>query len=251
LSPEAIEIVLSQAERIDRGRLLDLIERCAEGEQRMKWAPNKKMHLEIAVIRAIQTLSQATLGEVLDTLGSMREGGPVSAPAQPKAQPEKPKPTVRNAVAAPGAPAAESTAPKPPPVAAPVAVEASVPMTAVIAEPPQIVPADVVELWSAVIQRVRKERPLLASNVEATVLLEIKADSATVGVDSMDMLSLDLLDSPNNRKFLERLLTEAAGQPLTIKFAKREGLVATPPPREPEPRRRSRKTRCRNSKTTR
>jgi hypothetical protein len=86
-----------------------------------------------------------------------------------------------------------------------------------------------------VIQRVRKERPLLASNVEATVLLEIKADSASVGVDSMDMLSLDLLDSPNNRRFLERLLTESAGQSLTIKFAKREGLVATPPPREPEP----------------
>ena len=32
----------------------------------MKWAPNKKMHLEVGVIRAIQTLSQATLSEVLE-----------------------------------------------------------------------------------------------------------------------------------------------------------------------------------------
>ena len=98
LSPEAIEIVLSQAERIDRGRLLDLIERCAEAEQRMKWAPNKKMHLEIAVIRAIQTLSQATLGEVLDTLGSIREGGPLPVAPQPQRPvPAKPQPVARSA----------------------------------------------------------------------------------------------------------------------------------------------------------
>lgn len=244
LSPEAIEIVLAQAERIDRGRLLDVIERCAEAEQRMKWAPNKKMHLEIAVIRAIQTLSQATLGEVLDTLGSMRDGGPAPVAAPAKSQPAKPRPAPSLEVAAPArvavAPAAPALAPNPaarvaekkvaPPAPAPA------PVTAVIAERPEIVSADVVEIWGAVIQRVRKERPLVAGNVESTVLLEMKGDSAMVGVDSQDNLSLDLLDAPNNRKFLESLLSEAAGRTLTIKFTKRDGLVATPPPREPEPK---------------
>jgi hypothetical protein len=104
----------------------------------------------------------------------------------------------------------------------------------VIAEPPEVVSSDVVELWSAVIQRVRKERPLLASTVEATVLLEIKGDIALVGVDSGNTLALDLLDSPNNRRFLEGLLSDAGGRACTMKFAKRDGLVATPPPREPE-----------------
>ena len=113
--------------------------------------------------------------------------------------------------------------------------ERSPSVTTVVAEAPEVISADVVEIWSAVIQRVRKERPLVASNVEATMLLEINADAALVGIDSRDTLSVDLLDSPNNRKFLERLLAEATGRPLTIKFAKREGLIAAPPPREPEP----------------
>ena len=33
----------------------------------MKWAPNKKLHLEVALIKAIQTLSQVTLNEVIET----------------------------------------------------------------------------------------------------------------------------------------------------------------------------------------
>src|SRR4030095_13335476 len=73
LGPDAVAIAQDQAARVDLSRLLDLIERCAEAEQRMRWAPNKKMHLEIAVIRAIQTLGQATLSEVLDTLSDMRD----------------------------------------------------------------------------------------------------------------------------------------------------------------------------------
>src|SRR4030095_6155966 len=63
----------------------------------MKWAPNKKMHLEIAVIRAIQTLGQATLSEVLDTLSAMRDGAP---PPPPMARPELSAPAARAATPA-------------------------------------------------------------------------------------------------------------------------------------------------------
>ena len=41
----------------------------------MKWAPNKKLHFEVAVIKAIQTLSQVTLTEVIDNLAALRDGG--------------------------------------------------------------------------------------------------------------------------------------------------------------------------------
>src|SRR4029453_8413564 len=93
-------------------------------------------------------------------------------------------------------------------------------------------PEDLNAAWGAVIQRVRKERPLMASNVERTVLLELKGDTAIVGLDSEDVLGFELLDTPNNRKLLDALVSEAAGRSLSIKFVKREGLVATPPPRE-------------------
>ncbi len=40
----------------------------------MKWAPNKKLHFEVAIIRAIQSLGQATLDEVIENLGELRDG---------------------------------------------------------------------------------------------------------------------------------------------------------------------------------
>ena len=48
----------------------------------MKWAPNKKLHFEVAVIKAIQTLEQVTLNEVIENLSALRDGD--SAPAAPK-----------------------------------------------------------------------------------------------------------------------------------------------------------------------
>ncbi len=41
----------------------------------MKWAPNKKLHFEVAIIKAIQSLGQATLDEVIEKLGELRDGG--------------------------------------------------------------------------------------------------------------------------------------------------------------------------------
>ena len=63
-----------QAELISTDRLLELIDQFAAAEGRMKWAPNKKLHFEVAIIRAIQSLGQATLDEVIEKLGELRDG---------------------------------------------------------------------------------------------------------------------------------------------------------------------------------
>jgi len=76
LSAESIAAITEQSTRIPADKLLDLIEQFAAAEQRMKWAANKKMHFEIAAIRAIQSLNQASLTEVLDALTALRGGGP-------------------------------------------------------------------------------------------------------------------------------------------------------------------------------
>lgn len=247
LSPEAVATAQDQAARIDLSRLLDLIERCAEAEQRMRWAPNKKMHLEIAVIRAIQILGQATLSEVLDTLSAMRDGAPPpppaarpELPARPAPRPAKPAPIPETPKAAPvpaPAPVAKAPEPEPEPVRAPAKPEpvTEEPAPAPVEASAPAVSGDLNAIWTAVIQRIRKERPLMASNVEKTILLEIKGDTAVVGLDAGDVLGFDLLDTPNNRKLLDALITEASGQKIAIKFVKKEGLVATPPPREVEP----------------
>ena len=48
----------------------------------MKWAPNKKLHFEVAIIKAIQSLGQATLDEVIEKLGELRDGRARPEPAR-------------------------------------------------------------------------------------------------------------------------------------------------------------------------
>jgi len=122
-----------QAGRIGMERLLDLMEQFAAAEGRMKWAPNKKLHFEIAVIKAIQTLGQATLTEVLDTLTAIKTGGEL--PVLPVIQkgpkgPQGPKEPAGTPPAAPAqppavAPATASPAPKQAPAALKPAAPAS------------------------------------------------------------------------------------------------------------------------------
>ena len=74
VDPEVQKSLAAQAELIATDRLLDLIDQFAAAEGRMKWAPNKKLHFEVAMIKAIQTLGQATLDEVIEKLGELRDG---------------------------------------------------------------------------------------------------------------------------------------------------------------------------------
>src|SRR2546421_9462000 len=74
VDPETQKALAAQSELIENDRLLDLIDQFAAAEGRMKWAPNKKLHFEVAIIRAIQSLNQATLDEVIEKLGDLRDG---------------------------------------------------------------------------------------------------------------------------------------------------------------------------------
>src|SRR5437868_5906819 len=80
VDPELQKALAAQADLIENERLLELIDQFAQAEGRMKWAPNKKLHFEVAIIKAIQTLNQATLDEVIERLGELRDGK--SSPAK-------------------------------------------------------------------------------------------------------------------------------------------------------------------------
>src|SRR5437762_7670718 len=57
VSEEIRAVFASQISLAETNRILELIDQFAAAEGRMKWAPNKKLHFEVAVIKAIQTLS--------------------------------------------------------------------------------------------------------------------------------------------------------------------------------------------------
>ena len=100
LGADLVEALRLQCANIDRERLLELIDIFASAEQRMKWAANKQMHLEVAMLRAIHAVSQVTLSEVIDTLAAIREGRE-SAPkkinaAAPVVMPKAKPPTIES-----------------------------------------------------------------------------------------------------------------------------------------------------------
>jgi DNA polymerase-3 subunit gamma/tau len=257
LSDEAIAALAEQSQRISRDKLLELIEQFAKAESAMKWAPNKKMHFEIAAIRAIQTLNQATLTDVLDTLAAMRDGGPAPAKSEVgsgKEEVRSPKPAAaiqRPAIAEASAPpprrslseaVAAQLGAKPAAKAEPAPVAEPQPAPRVREEPePAPAPAlSASELWPQLVTRVRKDRPLIQGWLEAGVLAEIAGDTAVLAFPPAGSLARENCERSNNRAYLEDVLAELAGRPLTLKLVTREGLVietlaptetkSTPPP---------------------
>src|SRR5205085_6039477 len=73
-NPDLQKSLETQAAMIETDRRLELIDQFAAAEGRMKWAPNKRLHFEVAVIKAIQTLNQVTLNEVIENLAALRDG---------------------------------------------------------------------------------------------------------------------------------------------------------------------------------
>ena len=60
-------------ESIQTDRLLNLVEIFAATDGQMKWATNKRLHLEIGVIKAIQSLNDARISDVITALGGIHD----------------------------------------------------------------------------------------------------------------------------------------------------------------------------------
>ena len=221
LSEEQVAGLTAQAARVAMDRLLDLIEQFAAAEGRMKWAPNKKMHIEIAVIRAIQTLHQATLTEVLDTLTALRGGTPPPAAQRPAPVAVKPVAKPVPAVKAPEARSlkAEVKAPEP------AAVVRETPASKATHET-----LDKDAIWPAVVQEVRTNRPRLRMWVETGTLTTLDGDTARITFPEEQALAVQHCEERENRAYLEDLLSTYAGRPLKLQCELRSDFAFTPVP---------------------
>ena len=255
LCEDSLAELTSQAGRIEMSRLLDLIEQFAAAEGRMKWAPNKKMHFEIAVIRAIQTLSQTTLDEVLETLAALRNGEEPPTRKTAERTPVRPVAERRQAklpAATPPPAVAKAPAPPTPPelvakIEPPSRLAEEAPSTPIVEHPspPQAPaksdvpkePLSANELWAGLIQRVRQNRKLISAWVEAGTLSRIEGDVLWLAFPSDQAFAMDFLQK-SHRAFLEEIAGELLGRPATLKFQLQEGLIVdetAPEPEKPAP----------------
>ena len=127
-------------------RLLSVIDVFAESESRMKWASNKRLHLEIGLIKAVQTLSEVRLSDVIKVLAGAAEhlDSPLTY-AAPAAAPAEPAPAASPEPAAP-APATAALEPEPEPEPAAAAAEAPRELPPAAQAPPPAKPEVVLSL---------------------------------------------------------------------------------------------------------
>jgi len=98
-------------------------------------------------------------------------------------------------------------------------------------------PVDVNSIWMDLLVAVRRDRPLISTWLEAGTLLEITARTVRLGFAPEHAMAMESLLRPNNRSFLEKLLTKLTGETRELACEAREGLVVKPvnlPEPEPE-----------------
>ena len=216
-APELQSSLGEEAALIETDRLLELIEQFAEAEGRMKWAPNKKLHFEVAVIKAIQTLGQVTLSEVIENLAALRGGGGTSVTSVPKTAA---RPASKPAPAPAEKKASATINPAPAPVESPPKGASHLPATA---------PVDMAAIWPKVVQLASTRRPLIKTWIDSATLLGVEGRSVLLGFAPDQKTVMESLSRPANRSFLEALFKELTGHDWTVKLSVAEGLPSPPP----------------------
>jgi len=210
---------------IETDRLLELIDQFAATEGRMKWAPNKKLHFEVAVIKAIQTLSQVTLTEVIENLTALRGGGETparSAPPQTQRSSSKLVPEKKSAAASvagivdPGVPSVSSAQ-------SPHESGSRVDSTE----------SDMTVVWSKVVQLASTRRPLIKTWIDSATLLGTEGRQVRLGFPPDQKTVMESILRPSNLSFLEALFKELTGTDWKLKLSLVEGLPAAEPRSEP------------------
>ena len=211
VDPDVQKSLAAHAELISTDRLLELIDQFAAAEGRMKWAPNKKLHFEVAIIKAIQSLGQATLDEVIEKLGELRDGRARPAAAREGAPPTKP-------VAA----AADRGETKP--MAQKAGVTAPAYSKTRVEEKPTTVDSE--KIWQAVLAKIPAQKGFVRNSASAAHVLGVEGRNFKLGFAPGDKAMMDILGTPANRKFVETLLHEISEKDWTLKLTVSEELAS-------------------------
>ena len=210
VDPDVQKTLAAHAELISTDHLLELIDQFAAAEGRMKWAPNKKLHFEVAIIKAIQSLGQATLDEVIEKLGELRDGGsakPVAADASSAVASAK---TDERGETKPMAQRAGVTAP-------------GYNETRVEEKSDTIEPQ---KLWERVLAKIPAQKGFVRNSVSAAHVLGVEGRNFKLGFAPGDKPMMDILGTPSNRKFVETLLHEISGKNWTLKLTVSDELAS-------------------------
>jgi len=198
VDPDVQKSLAAHADLISTDRLLDLIDQFAGAEGRMKWAPNKNLHFEVAIIKAIQTLGQATLDEVIERLSELRDRK--IAPSQ------KGSASVATGVS----PASRNTA-------------AGTTATTTPRMEEKATTVDPEKIWEHVLGKI-PAKSFLRTLSESVRPIGTDGRNFVLGHAPDDKSKIEALASTNNRRQLETLLNESTGRDWSVKFVAKDGI---------------------------
>ena len=220
VDPELQKALAVQAKQVENDRLLDLIDQFAQAEGRMKWAPNKKLHFEVAIIKAIQSLNQATLDQVIEKLGELRDG---------KTSLQKKTLSAENASSVVAGPSRTGTVS---PAREPIAAKTTT-STLRVAETPNGDDDNVEKIWERVFSKIPNTKAFVRNSAAAARVLASDGRYFVLGFSPDQKSTMDILGTATNRKLIETLLREVSGKDWTLKLTVPENLPAkgeTPKP---------------------
>jgi DNA polymerase III subunit gamma/tau len=253
LSELGRKIVSELSSVVKPGELLRLIEIFSDAEPGLKWTANKKLQLEIAVIRAIQSLREVGIDRILEALENLPNQGAKEVESSlgraaadevleksPTRPGDLPVPKIAPSESEPLKERSEDLSSEKVGEADPYAkvganVEDEIPVTAgeidETDDSNSLEPAeedraeDLPSLWMRLLEEVRRRRPLIQSWVEMATPLGRNGAELLIGFPANEQLAMESLLRANNRKFVEELLTEIAAAPQTIRAELRDDLV--------------------------
>jgi DNA polymerase-3 subunit gamma/tau len=233
IAPELRSILESQRDLIATDRLLQMIDLLAETDGKMKWAPNKKLHLEIGLIKAIRRLGETSIDDVIALISEAADATPGQSRPAPAAPPRQ-----ATTPAGPAPRAMQQPAPKlavEPVVVPPAAVEVPPPAVA-IEEPPPPPPAAIPTgplsgeaLWEATCTELIADRPLIETWLHAAAYLEHQDHLFTIGLPNELGLYRDSL--ARHKGVIEETLARLSHARLELRIEMRGDLEVklTPP----------------------
>jgi DNA polymerase III subunit gamma/tau len=207
-------LLAAHAELLTTDRLLELVDQFAAADGRMKWAPNKMLHFEVAIIKAIQSLGQATLDEVIEKLSQLRDGKSVSQKQSPS--------VVAGVPPASGKLSADTAA----------TTAAAVTDSGYNKSAPRVAETspDANELWQQALVKIPAQKAFVRNSATAAHVLGIEGRNFQLGFAPGDKAMMDILGTQANRKFLETLLHEITGTDWSVKLTVREELPSKQAP---------------------
>jgi len=235
LTADRDERLLAQARRLDRDAVTRLLDLLAEGLEAIKNGADPRTRLELALVKAaapevdhsprallsrLQRL-EAALAGAADVATSAAAEVDAPAPAEPAAaRPADPAPRTE-AVAAPAAPRAATAA-------AVAVVEEVAPAAAAVSDLD-----GVRELWPAVLETLRPEKPSLAELLGEARIVGLADDELTLGFPSGATFKKRLAESRDNCEALAAAVRTVAGGTLRPVYELREDLIDGRPAADP------------------